>query len=139
MSYTKITLAGRELALSFNNYAIEQAYSFTRGSSALAFGYACIWGGLEGWCFAKNEDITKEIDNPDKPGEKMVVKITFGDVVEWIESETKDVRVALINTAIETMTKAKAYQDLVAPSQQEEVKAEKKTGDDNSLSNISSP
>lgn len=65
----KKELGGKQRGFLFNNYAMSIISEKSKGSNAMAFLYAVVFGGLMGYDYAKETE----------------VDYTFSDVIEWVD------------------------------------------------------
>lgn len=109
MSYIQIELGplkkdeqGNEIpgsnkyGLKFNNYGLE-IMATKMGSSAIAFSYAMIYGGLRGNSYAKEQE----------------PEYSFEQVIDWIDNTPKSERVAMIEQVTKVMTETQNYKELI--------------------------
>lgn len=106
MSYTQITIGGKERGLKFNQLAIELIAKYNSTDTASAFIYALFYGGLMGNLYVKREE----------------ADFTFEQVCDWVDEMPN--KNESITKATDALTGTQIWKDLVKAG--EEISEEKK-------------
>lgn len=87
---TKLNLGGKERGFSFNQYAISLIAERSRGDNTLASLYAIVWGGINGYDYAKGLDVDYNFENViDWVDQATMAGETFESIVnELVESQS---------------------------------------------------
>ena len=94
MSYTTITLNGKERGLKFNQLAIEIIAQYNDTNTNTGFLYAMIYGGLKGNSYVKREE----------------ADYTFEEVCDWIDAMPD--KEAVVNNVSAAMTETQIWKDM---------------------------
>lgn len=114
-----ITINGKAVNLAFNRYAIEQGNSIKGNSSLYKNIVGQVWGGIQGYCFAKQED------SP----------VTFEEVMNWVdETDLNGDPTKEFEKITEAFQTSMIYKKLMTKpdeqeKQEEELTEEKKSND----------
>lgn len=97
---TTVNINGKDVGVKFSVYGVQEMDKVKGNDSATKSILAMIWGGIQGYAFAKQEE----------------PKVTFEEVFDWLESVQlsgdKTGEIQKINTAFET---SQVYEKLFKP------------------------